>query len=285
MTNYRRVAAVLCTLLVAATFGLMLPLTASASLAHFRHEHREPLNDLRVTPGATFKVTTATICRTGYASSVRHVPQAEKTADYLEYGITNHATDEYEIDHLISLELGGSNAISNLWPELNDHPRGYLNSKDILENRLHRLVCDGAVALPVAQHAIATDWVSAYHRYLGTWPTGTAIATPRSISATTTEVPSGLQNAAVKITSLTNPVLPGETARLTTQSRPLDTCRLSVTLPSGNASESKGLGATTATTAGVATWTWKIGTSTGRGTAHAFVQCSTGSASKPFTIT
>ncbi|HVI91157.1 MAG TPA: hypothetical protein VM659_22855 [Dongiaceae bacterium] len=57
------------------------------------------------------------ICTAGYSKTVRNVPTAEKNTVYREYGITNHRTGEYEVDHLISLELGGSNDIANLWPQ------------------------------------------------------------------------------------------------------------------------------------------------------------------------
>ena len=125
--------------------GLICATSAFAAGGKFRYSHDEPLNDLRVTPGARFNVTVATICRPGYATSVRDVPESEKRSVYSEYGIAQHSTNQYEIDHLIPLELGGSNSISNLWPELNDHPRGYLNGKDILENYLHVRVCAGTV--------------------------------------------------------------------------------------------------------------------------------------------
>src|ERR1039458_1862670 len=131
----RRMASIGAAAVAFAAVSLVLPATAFAAAAHFRYSHGEPLNDLRVTPGVTFHVAAATICRSGYATSVRDVPESKKNQVYAEYGITHHATDQYEVDHLISLELGGSNAIGNLWPELNDHPKGYLNSKDILENR------------------------------------------------------------------------------------------------------------------------------------------------------
>ncbi len=72
----------------------------------------------------------------------------------------------YEEDHLISLELGGHpTSPANLWAE----PWfGAWNArvKDRLENRLHRLVCDGTLTLRDAQQAVATDWVAAYRRFV-----------------------------------------------------------------------------------------------------------------------
>ena len=77
-----------------------------------------PLPDKDCTPGAIFKeVTKDQICVPGYSQTVRNVPDSEKKAVYREYGILSHTTGEYEVDHFISLELGGSNDISNLWPE------------------------------------------------------------------------------------------------------------------------------------------------------------------------
>ena len=70
------------------------------------------------------------------------------------------------MDHLISLELGGDNQSTNLWPE---PYYGQCNArdKDRLENELHRRVCSGAMSLKQAQQEIATDWVAAYRKYLG----------------------------------------------------------------------------------------------------------------------
>jgi hypothetical protein len=143
---------------------------AATGRGQYRVDHGDMVNDLRVTPGATFAVTVAAICVPGYATAVRDVPISEKRAVYAEYGVTRHVTGSYEVDHLIPLELGGSNAISNLWPEPNDHPAGYLNSKDRLENRLHLLACTHRIDLVDAQRRIAFDWVAEYHRVLGVWP-------------------------------------------------------------------------------------------------------------------
>jgi hypothetical protein len=60
---------------------------------------------------------------------------------------------------LVSLELGGANDVKNLWPEVGSLP----NPKDKVENALHRAVCSGKVTLAAAQHAIATDWMTAEH--------------------------------------------------------------------------------------------------------------------------
>jgi len=54
-------------------------------------------------------------------------------AVYGEYGIATHRPYQYEVDHLISLELGGSNAIANLWPEA-ALPKPGFHQKDAVEN-------------------------------------------------------------------------------------------------------------------------------------------------------
>jgi hypothetical protein len=273
--------------------SLALSSAAFAAVGSFRYSHGEPLNDLRVTPGVTFHVTDATICRPGYSASVRDVPESEKNQVYAEYGITHRTTGQFEIDHLISLELGGSNAIGNLWPELNDHPHGYLNSKDILENRLHALVCTGKVSLRRVQTLIVNDWVSAYHQFLGAWPRANAVpptATTTSAPVATTTMGPGATTTShvgsVKIISLINSVAPGGHESLAVHSsKPKDSCTLAVTLPSGRASTESGLGATAANASGDATWTWMIGSTTDPGTAQVSVSCSAGSVEGTFTIT
>ena len=72
------------------------------------------------------------------------------------------------MDHLISLELGGSNSIRNLWPESRRTQPWNAWVKDALENKLHRMVCTGQLDLKVAQHDIATNWIAAYKKYFHT---------------------------------------------------------------------------------------------------------------------
>ncbi|HSW89577.1 MAG TPA: HNH endonuclease signature motif containing protein [Patescibacteria group bacterium] len=119
--------------------------------------------DFECSPGAILPVTVAQICTSGYAGSVRNVPESEKNAVYAEYGITTHTTGEYEIDHIVSLELGGSNDISNLFPEAAEPQPGF-HQKDIVENYLHQQVCSGVIPLPEAQYKIAHDWLSVFQQ-------------------------------------------------------------------------------------------------------------------------
>jgi hypothetical protein len=121
------------------------------------------LPDSACTPGAIFpNVTTSQICKSGYASSVRNVPTGEKDQVYAEYGITHHSAGQYEVDHLVSLELGGSNDIANLWPEAASPTPGF-HQKDQVENYLHDQVCSGAMSLQDAQNKIATNWLAVYN--------------------------------------------------------------------------------------------------------------------------
>src|SRR4051812_27830991 len=127
-----------------------------------------PLPDAGCTPGARYsRVGKAQVCRPGYASSVRHVTESTKDAVYAAYGMSRHFNGaDGEVDHLVSLELGGSNIRANLFPEA-AMPRPGSHEKDRLENRLHAEVCSGAITLRRAQRLVASDWIAAYHARFG----------------------------------------------------------------------------------------------------------------------
>jgi hypothetical protein len=125
------------------------------------------LPDSACTPGAILSTgTKEAICVSGYARTVRNVPESEKIQAYNEYGISHHTSGQYEVDHLVSLELGGSNDISNLWPELASPTPGF-HEKDKVENYLHDQVCKGAISLQQAQTEIATNWLAVYNQMGG----------------------------------------------------------------------------------------------------------------------
>ena len=128
------------------------------------------LPDAKLTPGATLPVTKEDICVAGYSSKVRNVSEDVKQAVYKEYGITSRQPGEYEVDHLISLELGGSNDLKNLWPQSYKTQPWNAHVKDRLENKLHQLVCSGQLDLATAQHDISTNWIDAYKKYVESEP-------------------------------------------------------------------------------------------------------------------
>ena len=134
---------------------------APIPFAHYRHNGDAILNDLIFTSGDVIRTETKeTLCNgTFRTSSVRNVPESVKLAACAEYGISkaNCTGKTYEIDHLISLEIGGSNDLKNLWPEPYAEPLG-ARDKDKIENELHRLVCNDTITLSEAQSCIANDW-------------------------------------------------------------------------------------------------------------------------------
>lgn len=121
----------------------------------------------RLTPGMIDpNATVPMICKAGYSASVRNVPQWVKHRVFVDYGV-DPMSDSFEVDHLISLELGGSNSILNLWPQSYTTQPLNAHRKDVLENKLHTLVCSGHLDLATAQKEIATDWILAYKKYVG----------------------------------------------------------------------------------------------------------------------
>ena len=130
-----------------------------------------PLPDRACSPGAVFVgVSLATICTPGYSSRVRNVSEREHDSIFTEYGIPVRSYGRaYEVDHIVSLELGGSNVPANLFPEAAAPSPGY-HDKDRLENRLHELVCDHQLPLGVVQRQIARNWVALYRQVFGASP-------------------------------------------------------------------------------------------------------------------
>ncbi|HUY45353.1 MAG TPA: hypothetical protein VMV92_06465 [Streptosporangiaceae bacterium] len=126
------------------------------------------LPDRHCTPGATYaKVTQqdirSTICKSGWTKKVRppeSYTEKLKREQIAEYGYGDTRLGDYEEDHLIPLEIGGSpRSVRNLWPE---YDGGKIpNPKDKVENALRTAVCDGRVKLAPAQRAIARDWKTA----------------------------------------------------------------------------------------------------------------------------
>lgn len=152
---------------------MIKPLLILAAMTAVSHAQDLPqLPSPALTPGVVDpSKTKETICVTGYTSQpgIRNVTQFTKDKVFLEYKVDPKA-DQFEIDHLISLELGGSNDIRNLWPQAYNTKPLNAHVKDVLENKLHALVCSGKADLAAVQHDIAIDWTAAYQKYIGPLP-------------------------------------------------------------------------------------------------------------------
>lgn len=141
-------------------------------VASFRRHGAVLLNDLGVTPGVVRTTSRAEICEGGSTKQFRNTTEKMKNEVYAAYGVDKHRplpgagsgtfkAPLYEIDHLISLELGGADDVDNLWPQpYYQHPGA--REKDAVENWLHRQVCSGKMDPQEAQRSIATDWYAVY---------------------------------------------------------------------------------------------------------------------------
>lgn len=120
----------------------------------------------------------ATICNPAWSTKSIRPPSSYTTLLKISQlnggtsvnGDTNPA--DYEEDHLISLELGGSStSTANLWPEpyTASVADGGAHSKDQVENYLHAQVCAGHMTLQEAQHEIVSDWYAVYKKMAPTF--------------------------------------------------------------------------------------------------------------------
>lgn len=75
----------------------------------------------------------------------------------------HEVTEACEVDHIVSLELGGADTEANLFPQPYNMPDGMgAHAKDRVENYLHNQVCYHSYPLAEAQKKIATDWYQVY---------------------------------------------------------------------------------------------------------------------------
>ena len=118
-------------------------------------------------PAVTQSTITTTICVDHYTTGVRDVSEADKKFVIKRDGVTVAA----EVDHLISLELGGSNnRDKNLWAEpYSSAGVGKYGArvKDVIEKQLSLRVCgrkQPVMTLTDAQSCITVDWIACGRR-------------------------------------------------------------------------------------------------------------------------
>jgi hypothetical protein len=130
-----------------------------------------PVPDPNCTPGAINPTLTIEVLRDARFTTrcVRDAAtqEEEKATTYEWYRLkhpSNNSGDNQicELDHLISLELGGADTLDNIWPQCGPSgvalPQRNFKEKDTVENFLAREVREGRMDLSTAQNGIATDW-------------------------------------------------------------------------------------------------------------------------------
>jgi hypothetical protein len=119
-----------------------------------------------INPSVTLVVLKNRSFRTGCVRDCATKEEA-KNATYAQYGIPHPADNTgtsqvCELDHLVSLELGGADTLDNIWPQCgpNQVPlaKRYFKQKDAVENYPAEQVRTGMIGLQKAQTGIATDW-------------------------------------------------------------------------------------------------------------------------------
>jgi hypothetical protein len=134
----------------------------------------EELPNRQITPGAINTQVNqdnidTTICVKGWSKTIRPPSSFTNGLKHIklrQYGYAASDIDNFELDHLVPLSIGGApEDPHNLWPQ--PHVGQWTaKDKNALESSLHNQVCDGKVPLREAQRAMATDWIAAYEKYM-----------------------------------------------------------------------------------------------------------------------
>lgn len=108
-------------------------------------------------PGERYRAVTPvtvpeTVCTRGWTATIR--PPVGYTSALKKWLLKDRmlpgTVSDYQLDHLISLELGGAPySTRNLWME----PQAQAHRDDAFENEWHRELCAGHMTLQQARHA------------------------------------------------------------------------------------------------------------------------------------
>ena len=161
---YTPAIAVAAAAVLVASATLFLHSAAENGTLSVRHHLALPVAS--ITPGATWEVSAEELC--SGATPTRPITAAMRAEVLNAYGVKHVPSDQYELDYLITPELGGATDARNLWPQRYESPTWNARVKDELERLLPQLVCNGQLDLATAQRDLAADWIAAYKKYFQT---------------------------------------------------------------------------------------------------------------------
>jgi hypothetical protein len=112
----------------------------------------------RLTPGTLCTPNNPDFAGYRYAAHIaycnRNVSQAKKQQVAQAYGVPEAQWSNYEFDHLIPLNAGGSSDVTNLWPQ----PIAEAHLKDAVEQDVYNKLNAGAINQQQALKEIF-DWI------------------------------------------------------------------------------------------------------------------------------
>lgn len=150
-----------------AAIATIVVILLAVSMTRDSQQTSRLMPDPKLTPGAIIEVDSQQLCN-GEERGPVVLPASVGRRVFDRYGIDRPKARAYELDQLISPELGGSEDPSNFWPQPYAASEWNAHLKDALEDRLHQLVCENRVRLSDAQQDIATNWIAAYKKYFET---------------------------------------------------------------------------------------------------------------------
>jgi hypothetical protein len=159
--------AIACAILLGVLLGVEFLSSRSGPAAGSGDPHTGARPIAYLTPGATRRVAATDLCAMKGETERRISPQVRQ-AVIRDYSMERVPTHDYELDYLITPELGGSDDRRNLWPERYSSDVWNARVKDELERLLPNLVCAGTLPLATAQRDMAADWIAAYKKYFHT---------------------------------------------------------------------------------------------------------------------
>lgn len=129
-----------------------------------------PRPNSQLTPGVVAETSLAKVC-----AQPKHIhglfnpanpliPLDQQQTVFNAYKIPPARQHLYGLDLLIPIQLGGAITPANVWPMPPMHGVSF-HAKEVLNQRVHTLVCHGEMPLDKAQQEMATDWVGMWAKY------------------------------------------------------------------------------------------------------------------------
>ena len=117
--------------------GVMLGFLGAAAMTVAAGAQQSGLPNNFLTPGDTKKVSKEQICSPDFSAKVKPTKDSIKEEAFERYGLRSGQFAEDVLDHLVPVELGGSDQLENLWPQ---SVKGEWNAsqKDALEQKTAR---------------------------------------------------------------------------------------------------------------------------------------------------